>query len=157
MTREKCEREPLVAAATRSGCWPADLEHHLAICAPCAETKRVAQLFLEHAATTSAQSHPPAANIVWQKMQAQRQQQALIHATRCMTLMRILAALYAVAVAAWYLPQLWRLQPAPFSTTLNALSSGMVFTGVATAVVAVVIGSCCLILLGSRTTFRLHT
>jgi hypothetical protein len=74
-----------------------------------------------------------------------------------MTLMRIMAALYAVAVAAWYIPQLWRLQPAPFSTTLSALSSGMVLTGVVTAAVAVVLGSCCLVLLGSRTTFRLHS
>jgi hypothetical protein len=156
MSPDKCEREPLVAAAARSGIWPAELENHVTACAPCAEIKRVAQLFLDHAATTSAQARPPAANIVWQRMQAQRQQQALIRATRCMTLMRIMAALYAVAVAAWYLPQLWRLQPAPFSTTLSALSSGMVLTGVVTAVVAVVLGSCCLVLLGSRTTFRLR-
>jgi hypothetical protein len=153
MTPDKCERESSVAAASRSGCWPSDLEDHVATCAPCAETKRVAQLFLDHAATTSVQSHPPAANIVWQKMQAQRQQQALTRATRCMTLMRIMAALYAVALAAWYLPQLWHMQPAPLST---ALSGGMVVTGVVTAVVAVVLGSCCLVLLGSRTTFRLH-
>ena len=150
MIREKCERQPLVIAAARSGIWPAELEHHVAACSSCAETKRVAQLFLNHAATTSAQSHPPAANIVWQKMQAQRQQQALIRATRCMTLMRIIAALYAVAVGAWYLPQLWHMQPAQLSTAFSALSSGIVFTGVVTAVVAVVLGSCCLVLLGSR-------
>jgi hypothetical protein len=71
-----------------------------------------------------------------------------------MTLMRIMAALYAVALAAWYLPQLWHMQPAPLST---ALSGGMVVTGVVTAVVAVVLGSCCLVLLGSRTNFRLHS
>ena len=88
MTQDNCEHEPLVAAATRSGSCPPDLEHHVAACASCAETKRVAQLFLEHAATTSAQSRPPAANIVWQKMQAHRQQQALIRATRCMMLLR---------------------------------------------------------------------
>jgi hypothetical protein len=157
MTPDKCERESSVVAASRSGCWPADLEDHVAACAPCAETKRVAQLFRDHAATTLAQSHPPAANIVWRKMQAQRQQQALIRATRCMALMRIMAALYAVALAAWYIPQLWHMQPAPLSTALSALSGGMVFTGVVTAVVAVVLGSCCLVLLGSRTTFRLHS
>jgi hypothetical protein len=157
MTPDKCEREPLVVAAIRSGNWPAELKHHLAACPSCAETRCVAQLFLEHAATTSAQNHPPAANIVWQKIQAQRQQQALIRATRCMTLMRIMAALYAVAVAAWYLRQLWHMQPAQLSTALSALSSGMVFTGVVTAAGAVVLGSCCLVLLGSRTNFRLHT
>jgi len=129
MTREKCEREPLVVAAARSGNWPAELEHHVAACAPCAETKRVAQLFLDHAATTSTQTQPPAANIVWQKLQAQRQRQALIRATRCMTLMRILAALYAVAVGVWYLPQLWRMQPAQLSTALSALSGGSCFPG----------------------------
>ena len=157
MTQGNCEHEPLVAAATRSGSCPPELEHHVAACASCAETKRVAQLFLEHAATTSAQSRPPAANIVWQKMQAQRQQQALIRVTRCMMLLRILAALYAVALGVWYLPQLWQKQPAQLSTTLSALSSGMVFTGVVTAAVAVVLGSCCLVLLGSRTDFKLRT
>jgi hypothetical protein len=157
MIREKCERESSVVAASRSGCWPAELEDHVAACAPCAETKRVAQLFLDHAATTSAQNHLPAANIVWQKMRAQRHQQALIRATRCMMLMRILAALYAVALAAWSLPQLWRTQPAQLSTALSALSSGMALTGVVTAVAAVVLGSCCLVLLGSRTNFRLHS
>jgi len=157
MIWEKCERESSVAAASRSGCWPAGLEHHVPTCPSCADAKRIAQLFLEHAAATSAQSHPPAANIVWRKMQAQRQHQALIRATRCMTLMRIMAALYAVALAAWYLPQLWHMQPAQRSTAFSVLSSGMVFTGVVTAVVAVVLGSCCLVLLGSRTTFRLHS
>jgi hypothetical protein len=157
MTQDRCEHELLVAAATRSGSWPADLEHHVAACASCLETKRVAQLFLEHAVTTSAQSHPPAANIVWQKMQAQRQQQALLRATRCMMLLRILAALYAVALGTWYLPQLWQKQPAQLATTLSSLSGGMVFTGVVTAVVAVVLGSCCLVLLGSRTSFKLRT
>jgi hypothetical protein len=157
MTQDHCEHEPLVAAAIRSGSWPADLEHHVAACECCTETKRVAQFFFEHAATTSAQSHLPAANIVWQKMHALRQQRALIRATRCMTLMRILAALYAVALGVWYLPYLWQKQPASFSTTLNAFSGGMVFTGVVTAVVAVVLGSCCLVLLGSRATSRLRT
>jgi hypothetical protein len=74
-----------------------------------------------------------------------------------MTLMRIMASLYAVAVGAWYLPQLWHMQSAQLSTAFSALSSGMALTGVVTAVVAVVLGSCCLVLLGSRTTFRLHT
>jgi hypothetical protein len=155
--REKCEQEPLVVAATRSGNWPAELKHHVATCAPCAETKRVAQLFLDHAATTSAQIHLPAAHVVWQKAQAHRQQLALRRATRCMAWMWASAALYAVVLAAWYLPQLWHMQPSQLSTALSALSSGMVLTGVVTAVVAVVLGSCCLVLLGSRTTFRLHT
>jgi hypothetical protein len=157
MTQDNCEHEPLVAAATRSGSWPADLEHHVAACASCAETKRVAQLFLGHAITTSAQSSPPSAGIVWHRMQAQRQQLALIRAARCMLLLRILAALYAVALAAWYLPQLWQRQPAQLSTMLSSFSGGMVFTGVVTAVVAVVLGSCCLVLLGSRTNFKLRT
>jgi len=74
-----------------------------------------------------------------------------------MALMRILAALYAVAVGAWYLPQLWHMQPAQRSTAFSVLSGGMVLTGVVTAAVAVLLGSCCLVLLGSRTTFNLHT
>jgi hypothetical protein len=70
--------------------------------------------------------------------------------------MCILAAVYAVVLAAWYLPQLWHVQPA-LATDLGTLSGGMIFAGVLTAGIAVVLGSCCLVLLGSRTTSRLHT
>jgi hypothetical protein len=157
MTQNKCDREPLVVAATRSGLWPADLEDHVAACAICAETKHVAQFFLQHAAITSTQSRPPAANIVWQRAQAQRQHLALQRATRCIALMRILAALYALVLAAWYLPQLWHMQPSQFSTALSSLSSGMLLAGVLAAVVAIAVGSCCLVLLGSTTDSRLRT
>jgi hypothetical protein len=119
MTQQKCEREPLVVAATRSGNWPADLEHHIAACPACSETQRLAQLFLDHAGTISAQSRPPAASIVWHRFQAQRQQLALRRATRFMALMRILAALYAVALGAWYLPQLWHMQPSQLGSRTN--------------------------------------
>jgi hypothetical protein len=157
MTQTKCEREPLIVAAARSGNWPADLKNHVAACAICAETKQVALLFQQHAATTSAQSHPPAANIVWHKIRARRQHVALQRATRSIALLRILAALYAIVLAAWYLPQLWHMQPSQLSTALSSLSSGMVLAGFLTAVIAVVLGSCCLVLLGSRTDSTLRT
>jgi hypothetical protein len=156
MRQRTCEREPNVIAATRSSTWPTDLEDHVAACASCAETKRIAQQF-QHAARIAAQTPPPPANIVWQKMQAQRQRQALRRATQCVTVMSILAALYAIALTAWYLPQLWHMQPSQNSTSLSALSSGTVFAGVLTAILAVFLGSCCLAFLGSRTNFRLHS
>jgi hypothetical protein len=154
MTQDICERESLVVTAVRSGAWPAELEQHASACAACTETKRVAQLFLEHAADSSARSQPLPANILWRKLQAQRQQLAIRRATRCMTLLRILAAVYALVLAAWYLPQLWHTQ---LTTDLSALSRGVVVAGVLTAISAVFIGSCCLVLLGSRTTFRLRS
>jgi hypothetical protein len=154
MTRRTCERESSVAAAARSGQWPADLEDHLAACAVCTETKRVAELFLQHAAGISRQNQPSAANVVWQRIQAQRQQLALKRARQCVTLMSVLAGVYAAVLAAWYLPRLWHPQ---LSTDFSALSSGVVLTGVLTAIAAVLIGSCCLVLLGRRTDFRLHT
>jgi hypothetical protein len=157
MTQNKCEREPLIVAAARSGNWPADLKNHVAACASCTETKHVAQLFLHYAAATSAQSHPPAANIVWHRLLAQRQRLALQRATQCIALMRILAALYAVVLAAWYLPQLWHMQPSQFSPALGPLANGMFLAAVLTAVVAVALGSCCLIFLGRRTDSRLRT
>ena len=72
MTQTTCERAPSVIAATRSGLLPAELKDHIAACASCAETKRIAQQF-QHAARIAAQTPPPAANIVWQKVRAQRQ------------------------------------------------------------------------------------
>ena len=160
MRQRTCERAPSVIAATLSGIssadLPADLEDHLAACAFCTETKRIAQQF-QQAATIAAQFPPPPAHIVWQKMQAQRQRQALRRATQCVTVMSILAALYAIALTAWYLPQLWHMQPSQLATSLSALSSGTVFVGVLTAILAVFLGSCCLAFLGSRTNFRLHS
>jgi hypothetical protein len=154
MTREKCECESEVIAAMRSGTCPPDLARHIAACEICAETERIAAL-VQNAAKTSAQFQPPSAAVVWQRVQAQRQQLALARATRC-TRMCILAGVYAVVLAAWYLPQLWHMQPA-FSTGLSTLSGGMILAGVLTAGIAVVLGSCCLVLLGSRTTSRLHS
>jgi hypothetical protein len=157
MMQNQCEHEWLVVASARAGIWPVGLENHLATCAICAETKRVAQLFQQHAAAMSAQSHPPAANIVWQKAQAHRQQLALKRATRCMAWMWASAAVYAIVLTAWYLPQLWHMQPSQFFLPLSPLESGRVFAGVSTAVAAVAVGACCLVVLGSRTTFRLHS
>lgn len=155
MNREKCECESAVIVATRSGACPPELARHIAVCEICAETQRIAALF-QNAAKASAQLPPPSASVAWQRVQAQRQQLALARATRCMTWMCILAAVYAVVLAAWYLPQLWHMQPA-LSIDLGTLSGGIIFAGVLTAGIAVVLGSCCLVLLGSRTTSRLHS
>lgn len=153
MTGNVCEREPLVIAALRSGEWPAGLEHHVAACPACAETKRVAQLF-HQAHVASAPLQPQPANIVWQKLQARRRQLAIRRATQCMTLMCVLAALYAVAFVAWYLPDLWNRQ---LASDLTPLSSGVGLAGVLTAIFAVLLGSCCFAYLGSRTDFRLRS
>ena len=154
MTQEFCEREPLVAAAARSGIWPDELENHIGSCPVCAETKRLAQFFVVHAATTSAQSRPLPANLVWQKLQARRRHLAIRRATRLMTLMNIFAVIYAVVLAVWYLPQLWH---AELIVDVGPLASGAAFAGVLTAIFAVLIGSCCFAFLGSRTDFRLHS
>lgn len=154
MTRRTCERESSVAAAARSGQWSADLEDHLATCAVCTETKRVAELFLQHAAVMSRQIQPFAASVVWQRMQARRRQLALKRATQCVTLMSLLAGMYAAVLAGWYLPRLWHPQ---LSTDLSPLSSEVVLAGALTAIAAVLIGACCMVLLGRRTDFRLRT
>jgi predicted anti-sigma-YlaC factor YlaD len=160
MRQRTCEREPSVVAQVRSGVWSADLKDHIAACATCAETMRVAQQFqrsAQHAAKIAAQTPPPPANIVWQKVRARRQKLALRRATQCVTVMSILAALYAVVLTAWCLPRLWHMQPSQVETSLSTLSSGTVFAGVLTAILAVFLGSCCLAFLGSRTNFRLRS
>jgi hypothetical protein len=149
MSQEFCETEALVVAAARSGAWTSALGEHVAGCAACAETKRVAQLFLGHAT-----SEPLTANLVWQRLQARRRQQAIRRATRCMALMCVMAAVYAVVLAAWYLPQFWHAQ---LATDLSSLSGGFAFAGVLAAIFAVLIGSCCFAYLGSRTDFRLRS
>jgi small-conductance mechanosensitive channel len=149
MSREFCDTEPLVIAAARSGAWTSALEEHRAECAGCAEAKRVALLFLGQ--TTS---EPLPASLVWQRLQARRRQQAIRRATRCMTGMCALAVIYAIVLAAWYLPQLWHAQ---LATDLSSLSGGFAIAGVLAAILAVLIGSCCFAYLGSRTDFRLRS
>ena len=154
--RNPCEHESAVVLAARSGVWPADLEGHIVACAACAETRRVAQLF-HQAAKLSTDTQPPPVAIAWHRLQARRQQQALQRATRCIALLWTLAGVYAVALAAWSLPQLWPLPSSQLTASLIPLSSGIFITGVVTSIAAVLIGSCCLVLLGSRTNFRLHS
>jgi hypothetical protein len=155
MIENSCERESAVVIAARSGEWPADLESHIAVCSACAETRRVAQLFRQ-AAKLSTETQPPPAAIAWQRLEARRQQQALKRATRCIALLWVLAGVYAVALAAWSLPQLCHMPSSHLTASLIPLSSGIFLAGVVTSIVAVLIGSCCLVLLGSRTNFRLH-
>lgn len=153
MTGRSCEREPLVITAVRSLNGLAGLEDHIAACPACAETARLA-LLLRQAAATSAPIQPPPAPVVWEKLQLQRRQHAIRRATQCMRLMCILAGLYAVALIAWYLPELWQRQ---IATDLSPFSSGVAFAGVLAAILAVLIGSCCFAFLGSRTDFRLRS
>jgi hypothetical protein len=155
MMQNPCEHESAVVFAARSGEWPDDLESHISACTACAETRRVAQLFRQ-AAKFSVETQPPPAAIAWQRLEARRQQQALKRATRCIALLWILAGVYAVALAAWSLPQLWHLPSSQLMASLIPLSSGIFIAGVVTSIVAVLIGGCCLVLLGSRTTFRLR-
>lgn len=154
MTQRTCERESSIVDATRSGQWSADLEDHLTTCAVCTEAKHVAELLLQHAAVLSTQIQPSAASVVWQRMQAQRRRLALKRATQCVTLMSVLAGMYAAVLAGWYLPRLWHPQ---LPTDISPLSSEVLLAGVLTAVVAVLLGACCMVLLGSRTDFRLRT
>jgi hypothetical protein len=151
-----CKHESLVVIAARSGEWPADLESHIAACVACAETRRVAQLF-RRAVKLSTETQPLPAAIAWQRLEARRQQQVLKRATRCIALLWILAGVYAVALAAWSLPQLWHLPSSQLTASLIPLSSGIFIAGVVTSIAAVLIGSCCLVLLGSRTNFRLRS
>jgi hypothetical protein len=151
VSQDFCEREALVAAAARSGAWQDGLEQHVATCAICAETRRITQMLLG-AAMRPAQ--PPPANLVWQRFEARRRQLALRRATRCMALMCVLAAVYAVVLAGWYLPQLWH---ARLASDFSPLSNGVVFVGVLAAILAVLLGSCCFAYLGSRTDFRLRS
>lgn len=154
MTQELCEHELLVAAAARSGVWSTDLRAHTDACPACTETARVTVLFLRQVSALAERTQPLPAHLVWQKLQARRQQLAIRRATRCMTLMCVLAAVYTVVLGGWYLPRLWH---APVVGNLSPLASGIALTGVLAAIFAVLVGACCFVLLGSRPDFRLRS
>jgi hypothetical protein len=154
MTQLCCEHEPLVAASVRSGISTAELDNHVATCAICAETKEVARLFLQHAAMTWVESQPLAAKGAWRKIQEQRRRFALKRATRGLALMRLFAAVYLVALAAWCLPTFWDMQSDELTTVFNALPGEMFSAGIAMAIVSVGLGAWCLLVMGRRVDFQ---
>ncbi len=150
MTHNRCDRESLVVAATRSGESTAELDNHLATCATCAETSHVTRSLLQHAAMTWAQSPPPAPKRIWRKMQERRQQFARRRATRGLAVMWVLAAVYFIALLTYYLPALWHTQSANLEVTFKFRENGMPLAGLAISVISVALGSCYLLVSGRR-------
>jgi hypothetical protein len=152
MTIPKCEQESLVIAAIRSGTSMPELDNHAATCLLCAETRDVARLLRHHSTVTFAQSRPPAASRIWRKIQEQKRRLALKHATRSLVVMRLLAAMCLVAMAAWRLWAFWNSHSTELAKELNPLTINLFPAGV--AVIAVTLGSCVLLLMSRRNDFR---
>jgi uncharacterized membrane protein YwzB len=156
MTEHRCEQEPLVETLIRSGRSTEDLDRHVAACAICAETKEVAELLLQHAAMTRTESRPLAVKAAWRKIQRQKQRFVVQRATNGMVLMRLFAAAYLVAVAAWCLQTFWDLQSAELNAAFRALPAEISHAALAIIFACIALGACCLLFMGNRVDFKLR-
>jgi hypothetical protein len=150
MNRSDCDQESLLVASLVSGESSHELDEHLATCGSCAETGHVAQALLQYAAVMSAQNQPPKAKRVWHKMQERQRQLSRRQATRGLAVMWALAAVYLVALAAWYFPALWPTSSAVLQATYSSLLNGTVLTGITAASTSIALGALCLIFMESR-------
>jgi len=101
MNTTNCERESEVVRAGRAGAWTPEQLAHLASCALCAETRRIALALAASAERSHSLHAMPSAGQVWFKAQRRAREAAIRRATRSMRVMRWLGALYALALAAW--------------------------------------------------------
>jgi hypothetical protein len=147
----QCERESEVVAALRSGATEAELNSHIACCAACTETRKVAALMLQHAAAVDAAGQqPPMANRIWRKAQARRQDNALRRATQALAIMRALAAIYITLLLGWGCRTLWLRQSAELQPAWSALANAMVLLGAGVALAIIAAGAGFLLLLNKR-------
>ncbi len=149
MSRTRCEREAEVLAALRQSSAHADLDLHVATCAACTETRRVAGWMIRQAATLS-KVPLPAPDQIWRRAQAQKQALVLQRAARVMTILRVACVLYAAGFATWCVRVPCHAQLRSITLLLSALARPSVYAGAAIAITTVAIGAGCLLLLGKR-------
>lgn len=137
MKQRCCEKESEVVAAARSNSFSAELRSHVQNCSDCQESLRVAQLFLQNAASLSANNQPRAASHVWRQAQRRRQEMALRRATRPLLIMKALSLVYIVALAAWLLHNLTPALPTQLISNWTVTLSA----GTAISVLLIVFGS----------------
>jgi hypothetical protein len=106
---------------------------------------------LSQAAALSASTlNPSAANPIWLRAQAQRQELVLVQAARVMMILRVACVLYAAVFATWCVRVAWHSQASSMTPLFSALASQPVCVGAAIAVTTGALGAGCLLLLGKR-------
>lgn len=130
---ETCAQISVMRLAARP---TAELSGHVAECAGCAETARVTRALL-----TIREVEVPDAGVVWLRVQARAEEETLLRrAMRPLAVMRVLSAVFVVALAVWSAPMAWALLLSHLPGVGDLTNLGTLGTdGIAGAVVSVVL------------------
>jgi len=100
MTRLRCDQEPAVSRAVRTGFWSDALERHAESCSICAEARTISQALLEES-TRLRTAASPGATQVWLEARRRARLHLRHRASLWFRALRTLTCVYAVAAFAW--------------------------------------------------------
>jgi hypothetical protein len=140
MKKTGCEHEEVVLRAMHTGEWTDALRRHLAECRDCTQVLQLAEALRQQARRAEGMCSPPDPYWILQRARRQARELTLRRVGRLLAAMRILAAVYAVAVAAWLLRGYAALQYREVASALPGTSSGYALLGAAVAAAFAIAG-----------------
>jgi len=140
MKNTGCEHEQFVLRALHTGQWTQPLRRHAAQCPDCTQALQLAEALRRQAHHADRLCTPPDPYWILQRSRRQARQLTLRRVSRLLAAMRTLAAVYAVAVAAWLLRGYAALQFREVASTLPGTSSGYALIGAALAAACALAG-----------------
>jgi hypothetical protein len=99
----ECVRQQELVSLVRAGRWPdgfdEDARAHVAACADCAESVRIASLLIDDYRAAARTAPVPSSGLVWWRMQRRAREEAARNAARVVTLVQGVCVFLGVAVA----------------------------------------------------------
>jgi len=138
--KTSCEHEEVVLRAVHTGQWTDALRRHAAECPDCSQAIELAGALRQQARRADRICNPPDPYWILQRSRRQAREITLRRVGRLMAAMRALAAVYAVAVAAWLLRGYAALPYREVASALPGTSSGYALMGAAVAAACAVAG-----------------
>ena len=102
MNAQTCSREAEVLESILAGRWAgteSELHEHAASCAPCGELASVAAALQAEYQAALRDAHVPSSGVVWWRAQRREREEALLAATRTITVVQTASVIGAVAIA----------------------------------------------------------
>jgi hypothetical protein len=149
MNSSRCEHEPVVSRAARTGFWPNGLSQHLNTCTACGEACVVTEALLRHSPRIDNGNLRPDASHAWQEARRRARLHLRRRALFWFRTLRILTLIYFPAVLLWSFAHHadpvaapWKLSlHAGFASLLSAAAVPFAVTGVLLALLCITMGS----------------
>ncbi len=116
MSQIQCARENEVRQSCRSDLWTPALREHALHCAACTEIVIVAGFLLHEAEITELEAQLPSSSLLWWRAQLAAKNEALMRATRPITVFAFLSVLASTLGLLWFVVE---------SAETTAVSSGV--------------------------------